>query len=148
MEINSVYRIAAGLEQVWQSRVLGAVGNSAIKVIKMGGEGIAAEAHDDFDELLLVWKGAAAGYRRQTVQPRRRAITALCRRRRAPRSGRQLGTLLLVDIRDAPAGLIAADRQVSERTGAAGVEWLPADRVGKAQLAGVQHQARRALGAG
>ena len=45
MEINSVYRIAAGLEQVWQSRVLGSVGNSAIKVIKMGGEGIAAEAH-------------------------------------------------------------------------------------------------------
>ncbi|WP_227697848.1 MULTISPECIES: cupin domain-containing protein [unclassified Raoultella] len=103
MEINSVYRIAAGLEQVWQSRVLGAVGNSAIKIIKMGGEGIAAEAHDDFDELLLVLEGALP----LVVDGRRFNLAAgdYCFVQKGvvhhvPAGS--FGTLLLVDIRDAP----------------------------------------------
>ncbi|MDK9356596.1 cupin domain-containing protein [Lelliottia sp. V106_10] len=53
----SIAGVVANLPEIWRSRVLGTVGNASIKVIKMGGEGIPSEVHDDFDELLLVLDG-------------------------------------------------------------------------------------------
>ncbi|UJD94958.1 cupin domain-containing protein [Lelliottia amnigena] len=54
---TSIASVVAELPQIWQSRVLGAVGNARIKIIKMGGEGIPPEAHNDFEEMLLVLDG-------------------------------------------------------------------------------------------
>ncbi|MBL5900368.1 hypothetical protein I7V27_15495 [Lelliottia amnigena] len=51
---TSIASVVADLPQIWQSRILGAVGNARIKVIKMGGEGIPWEVHNDFEEMLLV----------------------------------------------------------------------------------------------
>jgi len=53
----SIASVVADLPQIWHSRVLGAVGNARIKVIRMGGEGIPAESHSDFEEMLLVLDG-------------------------------------------------------------------------------------------
>ncbi|MBL5882725.1 Quercetin 2,3-dioxygenase [compost metagenome] len=53
----SIAGVVASLPEIWRSGVLGTVGNANIKVIKMGGEGIPPEVHDDFDELLLVLDG-------------------------------------------------------------------------------------------
>lgn len=54
---TSIASVVADLPQIWQSRILGAVGNARIKVIKMGGEGIPWEVHNDFEEMLLVLDG-------------------------------------------------------------------------------------------
>lgn len=54
---TSIASVVADLPDVWRSRVLGTVGNANIKVLRMGGEGLPTEAHDDFDELLLVLDG-------------------------------------------------------------------------------------------
>lgn len=53
----SIADAVANLPDVWRSGVLGTVGNANIKLIRMGGEGIAPEVHPDFDELLLVLEG-------------------------------------------------------------------------------------------
>lgn len=50
----SIADAAAKLPDIWLSGVPGTVGNASIKLIRMGGEGIAPEVHPDFDELLLV----------------------------------------------------------------------------------------------
>ncbi|MDR3432142.1 MAG: cupin domain-containing protein [Rouxiella aceris] len=57
MEQGSVFSIAANLAQVWKSQSLGLVGNANIKILKMGGEGIPPEVHEDFDEMLIVLEG-------------------------------------------------------------------------------------------
>lgn len=54
---TSIAGVVERLPELWRSQVLGTVGNASIKVIKMGGEGIPPEVHDDFDELLLVLDG-------------------------------------------------------------------------------------------
>ncbi|HDR2861646.1 TPA: cupin domain-containing protein [Enterobacter asburiae] len=57
MKKSSIFSVVEGLPQFWQSRILGQVGDASIKVIRMGGEGIPPEVHDDFDEWLLVLEG-------------------------------------------------------------------------------------------
>ncbi|MEH0884834.1 cupin domain-containing protein [Enterobacter sp. UNJFSC 003] len=57
MKNGSIFNVAAGLPKIWQSQILGQVGDASIKVIRMGGEGIAPEVHEHFDELLLVIEG-------------------------------------------------------------------------------------------
>jgi len=57
MAQGSIPAIAANLTQLWQSQSLGLVGNANIKILKMGGEGLPAEAHEDFDEMLIVLDG-------------------------------------------------------------------------------------------
>lgn len=57
MNSGSLKELAATLPQVWQSRLIGNIGQANIKLIKMGGEAIPWEVHDDFDELLVVIEG-------------------------------------------------------------------------------------------
>ncbi|AEN65188.1 Cupin 2 conserved barrel domain protein [Enterobacter soli] len=57
MKKSSIFSVAARLPQLWQSRILGQVGDASIKVTRMGGEGIPPEVHDAFDEWLLVLDG-------------------------------------------------------------------------------------------
>jgi hypothetical protein len=39
MKKSSIFSVVEGLPQLWQSRILGQVGDASIKVIRMGGEG-------------------------------------------------------------------------------------------------------------
>lgn len=57
MKIASVLAVSERLEEVWKSHLLCLVGTAKIKIIKMGGEGIPPERHDNFDEFLLVIEG-------------------------------------------------------------------------------------------
>ncbi|MCS3430011.1 cupin domain-containing protein [Klebsiella sp. BIGb0407] len=57
MSTGNLSLLAQAFPEVWQSRRLGEVGNAAIKLIKMGGEGIPDEHHAEFDELLVVIEG-------------------------------------------------------------------------------------------
>ena len=57
MSTGNLSLLAQAFPEVWQSRRLGEVGNAAIKLIKMGGEGIPDEYHSEFDELLVVIDG-------------------------------------------------------------------------------------------
>ncbi len=57
MNTGHLSSLAQELPTVWQSRLLGEVGNATIKLIKMGEQGIPDEYHTDFDELLVVMDG-------------------------------------------------------------------------------------------
>lgn len=57
MEKGSLFGVAENLSQIWTSQILGVVGDAKVKVLRMGGEGIPAETHADFDEMLIVLEG-------------------------------------------------------------------------------------------
>lgn len=57
MSSGNLSLLAQALPDVWRSLRLGDVGTAAIKVIKMGGQGIPDEYHLEFDELLVVIEG-------------------------------------------------------------------------------------------
>lgn len=57
MNTGHLSLLAQRLPDAWVSHQLGKVGHAAIKLIKMGGQGIADEYHLEFDELLVVIDG-------------------------------------------------------------------------------------------
>lgn len=57
MKTGALTTIASALPEFWKSVLIGRVGNAAIKLIKMGGEGIPEESHAEHDELLVVIDG-------------------------------------------------------------------------------------------
>lgn len=48
---------AAALPDVWRSAIISKIGQANVKLIRMGGAGIADEVHEHFAELLVVIDG-------------------------------------------------------------------------------------------
>lgn len=56
-QATSLFTGAAALPDVWRSAIISKIGQTNVKLIRMGGEGIPDEVHEHFAELLVVIEG-------------------------------------------------------------------------------------------
>lgn len=60
LQATSLAAEAAALPQPWQSAIISQMGRANVKLLRMGGEGIPEEVHEEFAELLVVIDGQMA----------------------------------------------------------------------------------------